>query len=72
VDEVKVLDVASLRSDPERGFRARTTWIISGSVNHFGHVHYRQNRYEAELQLQVVDGVWKLRSITLLDERRIL
>jgi hypothetical protein len=72
VDEVEILEVGSPRRDGAGGFRVNATWSVSGSVNHFGHVHYRQNRYEAELHLQVVDGVWKLRQIELLDERRVL
>ena len=48
------------------------TWKVSGSVNHFGHVHYRQNRYDAALDLIAVDGSWKIRGIELLDERRLL
>ena len=60
------------RRDGEGGFRVLTTWTVSGSVNHFGHVHYRQNRYNAELNLLAVDGTWKIRRIELLDERRLL
>lgn len=41
-------------------------------MNHFGHVHYRRNRYEAAIALIAVDGVWKIRGIELLDERRLL
>jgi hypothetical protein len=41
-------------------------------VNHFGHVHYRQDSYTAELHLQVVDGAWKIRDIEVLEELRVL
>ena len=67
-----MLEVRSRHRDGEGGFRAEVSWTVSGSVNHFGHVHYRQNRYEAELHLEAIDGVWKLRGIELLDERRVL
>ena len=72
VDEVEVLDVRSVRRDGNGGFRAEAVWTVSGSVNHFGHVHYRQNRYDAALDLLPVEGTWKIRQIEILDERRVL
>jgi len=72
VDQVEVHEVRSVRRDGDGGFRVEATWTVSGSVNHFGHVHYRQNRYDAALHLVAVDGAWKLRDIEILDERRVL
>ena len=72
VDEVEVIAVRSVRSDGEGGFRVEASWTVSGSVNHFGHVHYRRNRYDAALWIHAVDGVWKIRAIEVLDERRVL
>ncbi len=72
VDEVDVLAVPSVRRASDGGFRVEATWTVSGSVNHFGHVHYRQNRYNAEIDLIAVDGVWKIRGLEIRDERRVL
>jgi hypothetical protein len=72
VDEVEVLEVRSVRRADDGGYEVDATWTVSGSVNHFGHVHYRQNRYDALIHLDAVDGVWKIREIEVLDERRIL
>lgn len=72
VDEVEVLEVRSVRRDGEGGFRVDATWTVSGSVNHFGHVHYRQNRYDATVALVATDGAWKIREIEVADERRLL
>ena len=41
-------------------------------LNHFGHVHYRRNRYNAALHLLAVEGTWKIREIEVFDERRVL
>ena len=49
-----------------------SVWTVSGSVNHFGHVHYRQNRYDAALRIRAVEGVWKVVDVEILDERRVL
>jgi hypothetical protein len=72
VDGVEVLEVRSVRRDGAGGFRVDATWTVSGSVNHFGHVHYRQNRYDAAVHIIAVDGAWKIREIEVLDERRLL
>ncbi len=72
VDEVEVLEVRSVRRDGQEGFRIDATWTVSGSVNHFGHVHYRQNRYDAAVHIADVEGTWKIREIEVLDERRLL
>jgi hypothetical protein len=72
VDEVEVLEVRLVRRDGEGGFRIDATWTVSGSVNHFGHVHYRQNRYDAALHIVAVDGTWGIREIEVLEERRLL
>jgi hypothetical protein len=72
VDEVEVLEVRSVRRDGEGGFRVEATWTVSGSVNHFGHVHYRQNRYDATVGLVATEGAWKIRAIEVADERRLL
>ena len=60
VDEVEVLEVSSVRGMEDGGFRVEATWTVSGSVNHFGHVHYRQNRYQAALHIVDVEGAWKI------------
>ena len=72
VDEVEVLEVPSVRRKEGGGFRVETTWIVAGSVNHFGHVHYRQNRYEAALHIVNLEGAWKIAAIELMDEKRVL
>jgi hypothetical protein len=72
VDEVEVLEVQSVRRAGEGGFRVEAVWTVSGSVNHFGHVHYRQNRYVAALHIRADSGVWKISEVEILDERRVL
>jgi hypothetical protein len=72
VDEVEVLEVRSVHREEGGGFRVEAAWTVSGSVNHFGHVHYRQNRYEAALHIIAVEGAWKIAGIELIDEKRLL
>ena len=72
VDEVDVLRIDAIRRDAAGGFVVEASWTVSGSVNHFGHVHYRKNRYDAAIELVAVDGIWKIRGIELHDESRLL
>jgi hypothetical protein len=72
VDEVEILEVRSVRRDGGGGLRVIAAWTVSGWVNHFGPVHYRQNRCDAVLDLLAIDAKWKIRRIELLDERRLL
>ena len=40
-------------------------------MEHFGHVHYRRNRYEAVITLVASGGVWKIRAIEVLEKLRL-
>lgn len=49
----------------------RTNWSVIGTVGHWGHIHTRQNVYDAILTLAVIDGSWKVTGIELLEEKRV-
>ena len=71
---VKVKSVALEQADfepMENGFRANCTWDVLGSVGHWGHIHQRINRYTAELDIQPVEGQWKITGLEILEEQRI-
>jgi hypothetical protein len=70
--KVKQIELVELTGEPAgNGFRASATWIVRGSVGHWGHVHQRQNRYRARLQVLPIDGAWKLTETEILEEERI-
>jgi hypothetical protein len=74
VEAVEIIDVASTRpadSDAPGGFTAEATWTVGGTVTHFGHRHFRQNRYDARITLVPVEGAWKIQAIEVLDEKRL-
>jgi hypothetical protein len=73
---VKVSDVEMVETDTtnlggEVGFISHCTWIVTGSVGHWGHIHQRQNRYVAQLTVKPIEGVWRLTGLELLDEQRV-
>ena len=72
VDRVEVTQVDSVVNEADGGLTVTARWNVSGSVNHFGHTHYRRNRYAALVRLLPVDGVWKITQIDVRDEEREL
>ena len=71
VEAVEVIEVDSVEPGNPGGFVAETAWTVGGTVTHFGHRHFRQNRYDARVSVVPVDGYWKIRSIEILDEKRL-
>ena len=71
VKEVELVGSDIMPSGPGSGFAATCQWTVLGSVGHWGHIHQRRNRYEAELTIQPVDGAWKLTGLELLGEERL-
>ena len=42
-----------------------------GTVGHWGHIHTRKNQYHAIIDVEPVDGAWKIVGLELLEEIRI-
>jgi hypothetical protein len=72
IDEVEILDINSIETTKEGGLKINATWKVSGSVNHYGHTHYRQNVSNAIIHISSAESVWKIMNIEILDEQRIL
>jgi hypothetical protein len=70
VKDIEIVDLSTTMGT-DGALRADVTWKVAGSVGHWGHVHQRQNRYEARLRIASVDGVWKMTELELLSEERI-
>jgi len=71
VDAVEVLDVGDIEPRADGGFNADASWTVGGTVTHFGHRHFRQNRYNTRVAVVPVDGMWKIHSIEVLEQERI-
>jgi hypothetical protein len=42
-----------------------------GTVDHWGHVHTRQNLYDAIVTIEAVDASWKITELEMIEENRI-
>ncbi len=72
VEEVKILDVDVSRLDGRPlGLMFHAKWTAMGTVGHWGHIHTRENQYEANITVEPLDGAWKITSLELLEEKRI-
>ena len=72
--KVKSVEMRELSTEPQAdgdGFIAHTTWVVTGSVGHWGHVHQRINQYQANFEIEPIDGVWKLTAMDVLEEERL-
>jgi hypothetical protein len=70
--QVKGIDLESVEFEPlANGVMATCAWRVMGSVGHWGHIHQRVNRYRARLNVQPVDGVWKITELEMQDAERV-
>ena len=47
VNEVKAKEIYSINKAENGMYAADALWTVLSSVDHFGHTHYRQNKYRA-------------------------
>ena len=72
VEEVAIEDVEISKSSQHDGaLDLRAQWTAIGKVGHWGHIHSRQNRYDAIVTIKPVAGAWKVVDLELLEEKRI-
>jgi hypothetical protein len=71
VKQVELLSVEVTDLATAAGFVARGTWNVMGSVGHWGHIHNRQNQYQADVTLEPIAGHWKITALELLQEERL-
>ena len=60
-----------MSNDADNSFTTEATWIVNGSVGHWGHIHQRNNLYRALLTFSVDEEQWKLEKMSVLQEERL-
>ncbi len=53
------------------GFVLPCNWTVRGTVEHWGHIHTRENEYEAVFKVEPVAGSWKITGMELRNEKRL-
>ena len=67
IEDLSLKNVTGL--DDGQGFRAVADWTAKAKGGHWGHVHRRQIRFRALLEMIEDDGHWKLAGITVVDAK---
>lgn len=53
------------------GFQYRSTWTVSGTVEHWGHIHERNNQFSALFTVEDEDGEWKITALQMEDQESL-
>jgi hypothetical protein len=72
IDRLDVKSIDSMKRLKNGAIAINVNWDVYGSVRHLNHIHYRCNTYKAELTIVPTDNYWKLTSVKLLDEERVI
>ncbi len=52
-------------------FRFQSTWQVSGTIEHWGHIHERVNEFEGIFAVALEGDHWKLTSFEIVGEKRV-
>lgn len=50
------------------GFQIRSRWDVNGTVEHWGHIHERQNQFCAIFDVEPRDGFWKITDMKIEEQ----
>lgn len=53
------------------GFACRSQWTVSGTVEHWGHVHERRNQFDALFHVEPRDGHWKMTRMDIEEQKQL-
>jgi hypothetical protein len=72
IERVDVRTVEPIKGLEDGAFSVSANWDVYGSVSHWEHTHYRCNSYKAILTVIPSEDYWKIASIEITDEERVL
>ena len=75
INEVNLVDGQRLNEELElpldrAGFGFQSQWDLVGTVEHWGHIHERTNRYDARFVVELVDQRWKITEFEVVDQQQ--
>lgn len=53
------------------GFEYQSSWTVAGTVEHWGHIHERKNRFDAVFTIEPRDGAWKITRMDITDQQQV-
>jgi hypothetical protein len=70
VENVELLDTSIVDAQPA-SYNAQVKWRVTGTVEHWGHIHTRVNAYEALLRIGRGEGAWKITGMEVGKQERV-
>lgn len=75
VNEVNLLEgqksSSSINPDDELPeFEYACKWNLIGTIEHWGHIHERENKYDANFKIQLKDDAWKITEMQVNNEEQ--
>jgi len=75
VNEVNLLEGQKSRStinpdDELPEFDYTCKWNLIGTIEHWGHIHERENKYDANFKIQLKDNAWKITEMQVNNEEQ--
>lgn len=71
VEEVKLAEGRVVPGNGNRDFGYQARWTVTGRVEHWGHIHTRQNEYEAIFNITPTPDGWKITDYELRRQKRL-
>ena len=53
------------------GYQFRSRWTVSGTVEHWGHIHELRNQFCAVFSVEPRDGLWKITSMQIEEQESL-
>lgn len=69
--EVETLNDAGTAPDAAHGFAIDCAWTVRGTVEHWGHIHARTNRYRARFEVRARGQAWKITAMDVRGQERV-
>ena len=72
IANVQNVKIASINPAPNTRASFNCTWNVTGTVEHWGHIHTRENQYSARITLDISQkGRGRISKFEVTDEKRV-
>ena len=72
VANVQAVDIKTVEPVPNTDSTLACTWNVTGTVEHWGHIHTRENQYSARITLDTSEeGRGRISAFEVTDEKRV-
>ncbi len=71
VQSVRIQEGAARATRAGAGFEYPCRWRVTGTVEHWGHIHTRENEYEGTFTLAPTPGGWRVTDYELTGQKRV-